>query len=350
MQELRTYTNKMIDEVATIKAQLNDLNKHSATIAGMADTLARLASSIQGSAASTEMSSPRTDASVLTNSSNSSSSANQLPTISGASQPRSPPPGVTIDTRRIKDKSEMDTATNVEKRVKEVVRATGAIKDIPVMGIQVREHHVRVLTSTEEEAALLRTHDEWVNEVFEGARVRGEDWYPVKLDDVAKAAVIKEDGRTLQDGFAEMFCMENGVTGVMKAFWLSRGNKSTGSMAVFLAKPGDAQRMIRNRLVKVGGQVAYASEFHRVARPTRCYNCNQYGHYQARCVHATTCGICSRDHRTATCTAAEKKCPACGEAHTVTDPGCPVYMREKANLARADNRLAARSQNPSSHA
>ena len=72
-------------------------------------------------------------------------------------------------------------------------------------GIQVREHHVQVLTSSERDAALLRINDIWVNDVFEGARTRGEDWHPIKIDDVVKAAVVKEDGHTIKENFAQTF-------------------------------------------------------------------------------------------------------------------------------------------------
>ncbi len=58
---------------------------------------------------------------------------------------------------------------------------------------------MRVLTSTETEAAL-RINDKWANHVFEGARTRSEEWHLIKIDDVVKAVVIKEDGYTIQDG------------------------------------------------------------------------------------------------------------------------------------------------------
>lgn len=99
---------------------------------------------------------------------------------------------------------------------------------------------------------------------------------------MVKAAVVKEDRHTVKEAFAKGFYAENGVTGVMKAFWLSKSNKPTGSIAVFLASAEEVHRMIQHRLVKIGGQVAFASKFHKLARPTRCYNCNQYGHHQSR--------------------------------------------------------------------
>lgn len=49
----------------------------------------------------------------------------------------------------------------------------------------------------------------------------------MKIDDVVKVAVVNGDGHTISDGFMAIFCIENDVTEVKKAFWLSKGNKPT---------------------------------------------------------------------------------------------------------------------------
>lgn len=253
--------------------------------------------------------------------------------------------GMTIDTRRVKDKECLQTENTklMESRIQQALGSNELTKDVMIQGIQMRGDNLRILTANERDAAVLRINDRWVNQLFEGARTRGEDWYPIKIDDVVKAVVVKEDNHTIKEDFGKAFCEENGLLGITKAFWLSKGNKLSGSMVVFLVNADDAQRMLNNRIVKVGGQVAFANEYHRIARPTRCYNCNKYGHFQSRCVHATACGNCSGSHPTDQCTSTEKKCPACGEAHTVTDPRCPVYKRERANIARVRARLAAQA-------
>ncbi|KAH6704098.1 hypothetical protein BKA61DRAFT_617851, partial [Leptodontidium sp. MPI-SDFR-AT-0119] len=297
-EELKTHTKALIEELAEVKTQLAETRAQLADVISISGSFTRIgstgespapsyASVLTGSEGSTGGPPPQTYASVLTKSTNASSSISQHAAGAAPSHTRSRGsilPGMTIDTRRMKDKTviTVDNISDTEKRIKALIHATNALKDVQVVGIQVRGQNVRVLTSTEKEAALLRANDKWVNQVFEGARTRGEDWHPVKIDDVVKASVVNDDGYTIKESFAERFCMENGATAVMKAFWLSKGNKRTGSMAVFLASEEEAQRMISNRLVKVGGQIAFAGEFQRVARPARCYNCNQYGHYQSR--------------------------------------------------------------------
>lgn len=361
---------------ASLENQRTAMDAQKATMEGQISQLKEQIEALKGQLTHTSVTTP-TWASVAASQSppRSASASNSSPTLqsvspnSSASQtnqqdPRctTPPtgdagvkasglPGMTIDTRRMKDKSGL-ALTNIcdtEERIKAVIQAFDATREVRITGIQVRGHNVRVLTGSEKEAALLRTNDTWVNQLFEGARTRGEDWHPVKIDDVVKAVVVKEDGHTLKDTFAQTFCEENGLTGVMEAFWLSKGNKLAGSMAVYLASREEAQRILANRLVKVGGQIAFASGYQRIARPTRCYNCNQYGHYQSRCANHTTCGKCSREHRSDECISSEKKCPACGDAHTVTDPGCPVYRREKARLAAASRQPESQASATTTH-
>ncbi|KAH6708822.1 hypothetical protein BKA61DRAFT_614954 [Leptodontidium sp. MPI-SDFR-AT-0119] len=201
-EELKTHTKALIEELAEVKIQLVETRAHFTRIGLTGESPApSYASVLTGSEGSTGGPPPQTYA---------FHAAGATP--SHTRSRGSILPGMTIDTRRMKDKT-------------------------------VRGQNVRVLTSTEKEAALLRAND----------KTRGEDWHPVKIDDVVKASVVNDDSYTIKESFAERFYMENGATAVIKAFWLSKGNKRTGSMAVFLASDEEAQRMISNRLVKVGG-------------------------------------------------------------------------------------------------
>jgi hypothetical protein len=84
---------------------------------------------------------------------------------------------------------------------------------------------------------------------------------PVKIDDVIKAVVVNDNSYSIKESFAERFCAENRVIAVIKGFWLSKRNKHTGLIAVFLASAEEVYRIISNRLVKIGGQIAFAGEF-----------------------------------------------------------------------------------------
>ena len=84
----------------------------------------------------------------------------------------------------MKDKTKTGAAFNVprtEKRIKELIQAIEAIKQVQVTGIRVRYQHVRVHTFNEKQAALLR-----INEDFEGSRTRDADWHRIKIDDVGQ--------------------------------------------------------------------------------------------------------------------------------------------------------------------
>ena len=354
MAELRTFTKDLMEELTSIKTQLSDVTQQLSSVTKTASSLSQLATMVQNctpsSASSPGNASSRTYASVLANSVDPSSSASQHHALSDASQSRNPVPGVTVDTRRARDKSKIVDATEMEGHIREKIQEIPEVADIAVTGIQIRGHHVRVLTRTEEDAALLRTHDQWVNQAFEGARTRGEDWHAVKLDDVVKVVVLQEDGRTVREEFAGSFCAANGLTGVKKAFWLSKGDRVAGLMVVYLASATEAQAILKQRTVKIEGQIAFTKEFHKLPRPVRCYNCNQYGHYQSRCSQATTCGQCAQNHRTDSCTTGEKKCAACGEAHAVIDRGCPVYKRERTRLQQGGDRYRELSQPRHQHA
>jgi hypothetical protein len=321
-----------------VKAELRNLQEtvdKSAEVMSIARSFLEMQPPRTETGNTTSNSSPRTYASILTGSINPESSASQQAT-GGTHQNDKSAMAVTIDTRRMNSTNSINNqnTTEIEANIKTAIDNIEPPNPINITGVQVRRHCIRVFTATEEEAQLLRTNDKWINQAFEGARLRGEEWYPIKLDDVAREAAVEKDGYTIKQSFADTFCAENGVNKVMKAFWLSKGNKPSGSMAVFLASANEAEQIINKRLVKVGGQIAFAEKYHRVARPVRCYNCNRYGHYQSKCKHSTTCGNCAGGHRTSTCTAQEKKCPACGEAHAVTDPGCPVYRKERDDLNR----------------
>lgn len=70
--------------------------------------------------------------------------------------------------------------------------------------------------------------------------------------------------------------------------------------------------------------------------PTRCHNCNMFGHGKSQCHMKTTCPACSGEHELDKCNivndcgelvAGEKfKCPNCSGEHVATDERCPKLL------------------------
>lgn len=78
---------------------------------------------------------------------------------------------------------------------------------------------------------------------------------------------------------------------------------------------------------------AWTTTYIKREAPERCYNCNTYGHMQARCTKATACGVCLGKHYTKECENLDQpKCAVCQGPHCVTDAGCSEYLMIKANI------------------
>lgn len=75
-----------------------------------------------------------------------------------------------------------------------------------------------------------------------------------------------------------------------------------------------------------------------VPAPLRCRKCLNYRHHEDSCSRPRRCTNCgAAGHLSDACTNAAC-CAACGAPHRVTDPSCPVFLREK-----GINRLVAES-------
>lgn len=285
----------------------------------------------------TAASPPTSYASAASGSINPSSSATQ-PRLSGgapSTPPTTPgglrqPPGTTIDLSRL-PADQLETLKDgeaTEKRIRDAIAAHPPVHSIVIKGIQIKSRSIRVVTQNDKDAAQLRLNDKWIPEAFDKARTRGEEWFPIKVDDVRRESVLVPGTRKIQADFADSFSASNGFEGVMKAFWISKGEKYTGSMVVHLASAEDAKRALEERFVKVKGSLALVSEYRKLQRPQRCYNCNKYGHHKSRCDLPPKCGKCSANHETNACEATEPKCAACNGPHTAMDAGCPTYRKE----------------------
>jgi hypothetical protein len=80
-----------------------------------------------------------------------------------------------------------------------------------------------------------------------------------------------------------MVAKENDVQ-VHQIQWLSEpDSKIHGSMALYLARRQDADRLLRDGRVEMDGKTAFTRLYERRTGPLRCFKCHQFNHVAARC-------------------------------------------------------------------
>lgn len=216
---------------------------------------------------------------------------------------------------------------------------------------------IDVVFADKDEANKAKQHTRWLTSSLTGARVKGEQWYPVKFDSVVKQCVLDQDvndGKTLNKDFAKDFKADNSCETadctVMKATWLSKvdSKKKVGSMVVWLKNRVDAEYLLRTGTAMFGATDAFCSPFIVRDNSGPCYHCNRYGHKQASCTSSIRCAICSKGHRRDECPNKDSpKCPACGDAHMVFDWACKLHPQHYRHVGqqkaktRQDQRGAA---------
>ena len=65
-----------------------------------------------------------------------------------------------------------------------------------------------------------------------------------------------------------------------------------------------------------------------VPNPTRCFNCNKFGHTGQCCKVAAKCPDCGKDKHEGHCEG-PKLCSNCNGPHTSAAKDCPVWQKEK---------------------
>jgi hypothetical protein len=102
---------------------------------------------------------------------------------------------------------------------------------------------INIVFETKDQAERVKSCPEWISTALSGARLKSDEWYPVKCDGVAKQIVLDEtarDGRTLRQGVLDKFKEDNSTGDIdctaMKSSWLSRNypNKTVGSLVIYL--------------------------------------------------------------------------------------------------------------------
>jgi hypothetical protein len=187
-----------------------------------------------------------------------------------------------------------------------------------------------VVFQDKKQAEKARKHIGWATGQLPGIRVKGEEWFLVKCDIVAKLAMMDravDDGRTLRHTLCQDFSKENIAEGIdfttIKVYWLSKIDvvKKDGSLVIWLKNRLAANHLLSSRTAIFVAIGAYYSKWEKRDDNLPYFNCNKYSHKQASCKAAPKYTLCSRQHSRRNCTQPTKlKCPAYSkEGHSVFD-------------------------------
>lgn len=78
--------------------------------------------------------------------------------------------------------------------------------------------------------------------------------------------------------------------------------------------------------------------------PTRCYNCQRYGHGAVSCRRALHCPKCSGSHSLTDCKSESQKCISCKGPHAAHSFKCPFYREALKIAGQTQERMISRDQ------
>lgn len=182
---------------------------------------------------------------------------------------------------------------------------------------------IRITCRDEEELARVKVVAERAK--ASGARVLRDQWYPVKVDNTCRTAVLDENGE-LRVGATELMEKENEVK-IAKLSWLSRKDspKAYGSMVVYVTKRADAARLLEGQYFNVDGESAFTRVFESRRGPMQCFKCLGLGHRALSCTRPQVCSRCAQPgHRRSECQADSPKCAVCTGPHESSSRQCRI--------------------------
>ena len=156
-----------------------------------------------------------------------------------------------------------------------------------------------------------------------GSRVLRDQWYPVKVDNACRMAVLEENGE-LRTGAVEMLEKENEVS-IAKVSWLSRKDlpKAYWSMVVYVTKRADAAKLLEGQYFNVDGDSAFTRVFEPRRGPMQCFRCLGLGHKAFSCTKAQVCSRCAQPgHRRSECQTENPRCAICDGPHESPSRQC----------------------------
>ena len=233
----------------------------------------------------------------------------------------------TVDVTNVEE-AERDNASaskirqNIEKEMREGEEGSGwrcvAVTRDP-------RHAARIRVTCRDESELARVKEVVEKTKAVGSRVLRDQWYPVKVDNACRTAVLDEHGE-LRTGVVEMLEKENEVS-IAKISWLSRKDvqKAYGSMVVYVTKRADAARLLEGQYFIVDGESAFTRVFEPRRGPMQCFRCLSLGHKAFSCTKEQVCSRCAQPgHRHSDCQAEQPKCAICDGPHESPSRQCRI--------------------------
>lgn len=181
----------------------------------------------------------------------------------------------------------------------------------------------RVRITCRDESELARVKEAAEKTKAAGSHVLWDQWYPVKVDNACRTAVLDEFGE-LRTGIVEMLEKENEVK-IAKVSWLSRKDlpKAYGSMVVYVTKRADAAKLLDGQYFNVDGESAFTRVFEPKLGPMQCFRCLGLGHKASSCTKAQLCSRCAQPgHRHSECQAENPRCALCDGPHKSPSRQC----------------------------
>jgi hypothetical protein len=203
---------------------------------------------------------------------------------------------VSIDTGRAKVST--TDFSEIKEKLQQGIDNLGITKGLNIQFLRPGPGtRIEVVFENKAQAEKARKHTQWAKSQYQGTRVQGEKWYPVKCDMVAKQAVLDRsvaDDKTLSQTVCQNFSKDNGAEGIdftaTKAHWLSKVDykKKVGSLVIWLKSKFAADYLLKSGTAIFGATGAYRSNWDLRKKELPCFNCQKYGHKQAECKSAVS--------------------------------------------------------------
>ena len=244
------------------------------------------------------------------------------------------PASITINLSNVKDQLlNTEDAGAVRHRVKTALAASINTADISNCRLNKDASNpkkYKLLFSSKEDERRARKYNEWFTSTFEGATMGGDQWFPVKVDSVRKADVVRDN--KIANSIREELGKENGME-IKHIKWISRSDstKEYGSMIIYLGKEEEAHRLLSEGFMDIYNLAAYTREYVPNSGPTRCFKCQRFGHRAPRCQDsAPTCSTCAeKGHEYHSCSSSITKCANCKDSHSANDPNALNQQKGK---------------------